>query len=352
VIGPDLEPEPGDWGDYAITVARRLARDFGPGLLGADVVFSSDLPPAAGLSSSSALVVGIGLVLRDVNRLTERPAYLANIPSPVHLGGYFGAVENGLPFGELGGGGGVGTLGGSQDQTAILISRPDALAQIRFLPVALERVVPLPAGLTFVVAASGIEAQKTGAALAHYNGLALLTARLDQLVRDATGGQSLGSVIRSAPAESAGWLLGFPAAAGADHGRLRDRLTQLIAECRYIIPGVALALESADLDRLCELTKASQAGAEVALWNQVPETVALVEEALHSGAVAASAFGAGFGGSVWALVESADAERFAEWWRRAYAERFPHRADAARVFRTRPAPPAVRLTGPEPGFAA
>jgi len=38
------------------------------------------------------------------------------------------------------------------------------------------------------------------------------------------------------------------------------------------------------------------------LRNQVPETIFLAKAAREEGAIAASAFGAGFGGSVWALV--------------------------------------------------
>ena len=50
------------------------------------------------------------------------------------------------------------------------------------------------------------------------------------------------------------------------------------------------------------LVDQSQAATEQLLGNQVPETVWLAREARGLGAIAASAFGAGFGGSVWALV--------------------------------------------------
>ena len=46
---------------------------------GADIVLASDLPSAAGMSSSSALVVAIFAVLSAVNHLTERSEYTANI---------------------------------------------------------------------------------------------------------------------------------------------------------------------------------------------------------------------------------------------------------------------------------
>src|SRR5919204_2824739 len=47
----------GDWRTYPATVARRIARNFPAVRRGADILFTSDLPPAAGLSSSSALIV-------------------------------------------------------------------------------------------------------------------------------------------------------------------------------------------------------------------------------------------------------------------------------------------------------
>ena len=63
----------------------------------------------------------------------------------------------------LGGDLGVGTLGGSQDHTAILCSRPGELRQYGFCPVRFERSVPFPAGHKLVIGVSGIAAEKTGA---------------------------------------------------------------------------------------------------------------------------------------------------------------------------------------------
>jgi galactokinase len=55
------------------------------------------------------------------------------------------------------------------------------------------------------------------------------------------------------------------------------------------------------------------------------------------GALAASAFGAGFGGSVWALVETDGAEKAIDRWRQAYADVFPDASAAATFFISRPA---------------
>ncbi|MBC7894285.1 MAG: galactokinase, partial [Cytophagaceae bacterium] len=88
------------------------------------------------------------------------------------------------------------------------------------------------------------------------------------------------------------------------------------------------------------LADRSQRAAEEWLGNQVPATIALARQARELGAVAASAFGAGFGGSVWALVPSASAGAFAEAWKAAYGEAFPELAPLSQFFCT-PAGPGA-----------
>jgi galactokinase len=61
------------------------------------------------------------------------------------------------------------------------------------------------------------------------------------------------------------------------------------------------------------------------------------------GADASSAFGAGFGGSVWALVAADAAEQFLTRWRKAYAHDFPEHTSHAEFIVTRPGPGATRL---------
>ena len=83
---------------------------------------------------------------------------------------------------------------------------------------------------------------------------------------------------------------------------LIDRLEQFVAENEEIIPAIPDRVEAASLPRLGDLARRShQLGAQQ-LGNQIPETVFLADAAHQLGAAAASAFGAGFGGSVWALV--------------------------------------------------
>ncbi len=81
-IDPDLSPTVGHWSNYPMTVARRLARNFRAPLRGAEIAFRNDLPPAAGMSSSSALIVACYLALAAANDLHERPEYRDNITGP------------------------------------------------------------------------------------------------------------------------------------------------------------------------------------------------------------------------------------------------------------------------------
>ncbi len=334
-----LIPPRGDWANYPMTVVARLVRDFGPRVGGFDLAFAGDIPIAAGVSSSSALVVAVAMAAIDLFQLEATEAYRANLSSPEDLAGYLGAVENGRPFRGFGATGGVGTLGGSQDHTAILCSTPNALTQVRFDPVTVEQRVAWPDGFRFVIASSGVTAEKTGPALEHYNDVARMTERLRALVVGSDSGSTLGRAIIE------GTVTGMPATAPADRAeaeRLARRLTQLTAECRWLIPGVVDALAKGQLDRLGDLVAASQHGAELGLGNQIPETIALVESARRLGAVAASAFGAGFGGSVWAMVPTSGIEWFTEGWSAGYRRAFPDRS-LARFFTTRPAPAAGRL---------
>jgi galactokinase len=125
--------------------------------------------------------------------------------------------------------------------------------------------------------------------------------------------------------------------------RLRDRFEQFLMESYEIIPQAAEALARADLGTFGALVDRSQHGAETLLRNQVPETIALAHLARGEGAHAASAFGAGFGGSVWALSGAADAEEFVRRWQDAYRSAFPEAAARAEFIVTRPGPGAMSL---------
>ena len=68
------------------------------------------------------------------------------------------------------------------------------------------------------------------------------------------------------------------------------------------MPSAAAGLRRGDAAAIGRLARESQHDAHELLGNQIPETMALAAAACEPGAFAASSFGAGFGGSVWALV--------------------------------------------------
>nr|MCU0626997.1 hypothetical protein [Gemmatimonadaceae bacterium] len=166
----DADDETGPpWRAYVRIVARRLVRNFGDAVRGCDVALASNLPAAAGVSSSASLIVGLGLALAHTSGLVVRQAWRDAIPDDLALAGYFAAMENGSDFGPLGGDRGLGLLNGAQDQTAILCSRTGALGVFAWLPVRHEGWVPWPADHAFVVAVSGVTAEKSGDARDRYN---------------------------------------------------------------------------------------------------------------------------------------------------------------------------------------
>ncbi len=337
----DLEPRPAHWSNYLMTAARRIARNFPGNLKGANIAFASDLPPAAGLSSSSALITAMVLLLIRINQLQDRPEYQAEIHSRWDLCGYLGTVENGQNFGRLTGDKGVGTFGGSQDHTAILCCRADQLARIAFNPVHLESEIPFPADCCFAIASSGVLAEKTGSAMHSYNNASLLVRRAMDLWRQKTGRPdiTLAQAIRSSPDAFDHLVEALQQDPNAP--ALIDRVTQFRRESEQIIPAATDALVKNDVSEFGRQVDQSQHLTETLLKNQVPETVHLAHAARRLGALAASAFGAGFGGSVWALVPTASAPAFLDRWQADYRQHHPEPALRSTFFHTRPGPGAA-----------
>jgi galactokinase len=340
---PDAPPRPGHWTDYPISVARRVARDFLDARTGMNMVIRSSLPSAAGLSSSSALVIATFLPLAAINDLRSRPPWRV-IPGDDALAEYVGAMENGRAYGPFAADRGVGTQGGSEDQTAILRSVPGQLLRYHFIPVTPEEIVPLPAGWTFAIAMSGVHAAKGAAVQARYNALAQEVAGLLALWcrRSGRTDRSLFGALHSDP-DAATRFAAMLAADSSVPDAWRIRLEQFREECDQIIPEVSRLLQLGDVVAIGELVARSQANAETALRNQLPETIHLAGAARRLGAAAGSAFGAGFGGSVWALVPVADAAAFLQRWRDDYLAAFPDRRTRAEFFASAPGPAACEV---------
>jgi galactokinase len=346
-MDPNLTPTIGHWSNYPMTAARRIARNFPENLRGADVAFTSDLPMASGLSSSSAMIVSSFLVLSAVNGLDQRPVYRQNIDSNESLAGYLGTIENGQSFGTLEGDKGVGTFGGSEDHTAMLCCTADTLAQYAYCPVKFQRRLPLPADYVFVVASSGVVAEKTGTAREKYNRASLLCSAAVKAWRDATGTSEihLKAAIASAPgaADRMREILHHAQPGQFGSNDLLNRFEHFYAENEEIIPAAGDALAKGDMEVFGRQVDRSQELTDTLLGNQVPETIFLARQARELGAAAASAFGAGFGGSVWSLVTKDKAQALVDHWRLAYQRAFPDRAASAEFFITRAGPGAFEL---------
>jgi galactokinase len=345
-LAADLVVPESGWANYPMTVMRRLARNFGD-LRGVDIAFLSDLPAAAGMSSSSAFMVATYLVLAARNGLHEREIYRRNIREDLALAAYLGTVENGQSFGELAGDRGVGTFGGSEDHTAILCSQPGQLGQFAYCPARLERRIDLPEDYVFAVGFCGVVAEKTGAAQELYNRAALQVGAIVEAWRTAMGGSEvyLADVLGSGPEAAAQLEAILADVSGATYSaaELTQRLRHFLVEDGEIIDAAAVALASAHVEVFAEQIRRSQRMGVEVLGNQIAETEDMARLACEEGALAASAFGAGFGGGVWALVHSERAETFLQAWEKAYRAAHSQRAEKALYFFSRPGPAAFAL---------
>ncbi len=116
---------------------------FAPTIKGMNMMFYGDIPRAAGLGSSSALVMVVVEAVRWINALQIESADFIE-----HCG-----------FAEWY----VGTRGGCSDHAAITFGQSNAILHITNFPVTVESV-PFPTGYSLVLANSLIEAKKqTGA---------------------------------------------------------------------------------------------------------------------------------------------------------------------------------------------
>ncbi len=339
----------GDWSNYPITVVRRVISNLGPPWQGMDLVFSNNLPIAAGLSSSSALMILVFLLFVDANRRWQDDALCANVLNRNDLAAYLGTVENGQSFRELSGDRGVGTFGGSQDHTAILCAEPNRLVQYSFCPTQWERRVMLPAELVFAIGVSGVVAEKTRAALEKYNRVAQCSSVIAKLWRQATGGDELrlADILHSRESQSTQPLEVLAKHRNDKFGsdELQDRWTQFVTESDLLIPAVPDELTDDQCSAFGRLVARSQECGARCLRNQVPETEFLAASARQHGAVAASAFGAGFGGSVWALVRRGEVASFLQDWSTSYRAEYPELDQRSTFFHTTASAPAFLMGG-------
>ena len=140
----------GDWSQYVIAAVLRLQKKFAAQKLrGFDMFVSGDIPIAAGLSSSSALVVGTAEAMVTLNGLNTFPSQFVDLCGE---GEWF-----------------VGTRGGSADHAAIKMGEKGKVVQMAFLPFAVQETVPFPRDYVLAVCDSGVKAHKTTNARDQFN---------------------------------------------------------------------------------------------------------------------------------------------------------------------------------------
>ncbi|MBN2216163.1 MAG: NTP transferase domain-containing protein [Pirellulales bacterium] len=160
----------GDWGNYVKAAMLRLQHQFQDvQVRGLNLAVHGNVPMAAGLSSSSTLVV-------------------ATLQAAIALNGF---ELTSRQFIDLCGEGEwfVGSRGGAGDHAAIYLGQRGKIAHVGYLPFRVERILDAPKNYQLVIANSHVKAAKSAAAkhtfnekVAAYNlGLALLKQRCPEV---------------------------------------------------------------------------------------------------------------------------------------------------------------------------
>ena len=285
-VGAGIERSPdGHWGNYVKAPANELARRFAIGL-GFDGIVDSDVPVASGLSSSSALVNAVGLALANVNQLGASPLPLAD------------AMAEAERY--------TGTRGGGMDQAVSMAALAGHAARIDFAPLRM-RHVPVPPDWCFVVADTGVRAEKSGAARTAYN---QRRAECEAAVSMVAGELAARGRVSDARA-------GYPELiARVGHrdllevgeavlrGNLARRFRHVVSEAARVNEAEA-AMRAADLSRFGDLMDASHGSLRTDYHVSSAELDELVALAKEGGAAGARLTGAGFGGCAVALADRA-----------------------------------------------
>ncbi len=324
----------GDWLNYHKAATQGLALLAGAASLrGGDFLVEGNIPPGAGLSSSSALVVGSALALLAVNERSEPAPALAEL---------LAAAERY-----------VGTHSGGMDQAVCLLAQAGHALRVDFDPLRV-RQVPLLEGYAFVACHSLVVAEKSGPARALYNhrvaGCRLACRVLERalgtsvprplahfgdltrLFRDRALSEfvpvlenvlpprplrlaEIAAIIGS-PVEALAAMVGIPGAADVTYALLQ-RARHVLTEAERVDRAEA-ALVAGDWLAFSALLDASHASCRDDYAVSCPEIEALIGAAKQAGALGARLTGAGFGGCTVNLLHAADLSLFCTMIERSY----------------------------------
>eukprot|EP00939_MAST-03C_sp_MAST-3C-sp1_P002305 g2305.t1 len=365
-VSRDLEAKQGHWTAYPATAIRRLKRNFDI-KFGVDIALECDLPESSGMSSSSAVICYMFMVLAERNGVRDLPLFRKELPTEEALYTYLGFIENGQNCGStLVGDRGVGTFGGSEDHTAIMSGEAMKLKMFSYCPTRHEKTVRWPKDLDIVVCVSGAKAEKTAGAMGDYNNAAFMAFDAARAYCEGTslatssfvkGRPNLAEIGDGNPMTRSFVLQeiakmddgktirpnGNKKSRCYEAGALERRASQFYAESEEIVPNLAAAFETGDVKVAGRLLDESHRLTVTDLRNTIPETAWLPDEARRIGALAATAFGAGFGGSCYAIVRTSESEAFAKTWKAAYNKKFPKWTKTSSFFAMKPSTGAFRV---------
>ncbi len=278
----------GHWSNYVRAAVQYLVSVLGP-LRGFDAVVDGNVPQAAGLSSSSALLVASALATLASN---ERALPRLELAQGCALAERY-----------------VGTNSGGMDQAISLLAEESHALRVEFSPLQVE-AISVPSNWRFAIANSLVVADKSGSLRESYNARrAASEAALLAIARhrgDVGRRVSYRDLIAQFPRDE---LLQMAA---------KSMPYELLRRFRHIVS------ESARVDQACAALHAADANAFGAAMNASQESLRddcevstkelelLVAIARKHGALGARLTGAGLGGSIVALVEESRAEELLE----------------------------------------
>ncbi|MCE2398035.1 MAG: galactokinase [Gemmatimonadetes bacterium] len=297
----------GDWSNYVRAAARGLLEHGVELRCGIEGTVTGDVPIAAGLASSSALVVASALALLKANGVVETI-------SRIELAELMARAER---F--------VGLRGGGMDQAACLHGIAGHALRIEFEPL---RVTPVavPRRWRWVVASSLVHAEKSAGARELYNARARQCREaLEGVAGVASVGAGAGRRAEGVPDDrreeraargvaatkrlSYRDLVAEPDLDGVLRRAGRFLAPGLLRRLRHVVMEgrrVALAEEAVrngDMGRFGKLMVRSHQSLRDDYEVSTTELDEMVEVALDAGAAGARLTGAGFGGCVVALCE-------------------------------------------------
>ena len=283
-IEPAIPPYvQGAWGNYAKAPANELARRFAI-WRGFEGVLESDVPVAAGLSSSSAIVNAVGLALARINEVSTETRAFANLMADAER--Y------------------VGTRGGGMDQAISLGARDRCAARVSFSPLRLRHVT-VPDDWCVVVADTGKRAEKSGAAMTAYN---RRREECEEALRIVSGHAATANLTEQLPTSYPELMDALDArtlvevAEGVLQGNLLRRFRHVVTEAARVEEAVH-RMVAADVTGFGALMDASQASLRSDFHVSSMELDELVAIAREGGAAGARLTGAGFGGCIVAVAD-------------------------------------------------